>query len=57
MAHHHMGHHEEARRWLDKLVAWHPKDRAGFSWGDVEILILRHEAEAVLQRGGPPEHP
>ena len=57
MAHHGLGHHDNARRWLDKLVAWHPKDTAGFSWGDVEILILRREAEAVVPSGLPPEHP
>jgi WD40 repeat protein/tRNA A-37 threonylcarbamoyl transferase component Bud32 len=57
MAHHGLGHHADARRCLDKLMAWHPKDRAGFSWGDVEILILRREAESVVQSGLPPEHP
>ena len=57
MVHHGLGHHDDARRWLDKLVAWRPNEGAGFSWGDVVILILRHEAEAVVTSGLPPEHP
>jgi tetratricopeptide (TPR) repeat protein len=57
MAHHGLGHHDDARRWLDKLVAWRPNEGASFSWGNVEILILRREAEAVITSGLPPEHP
>jgi tetratricopeptide (TPR) repeat protein len=37
MAHHRLGHHVEAKRWLDELLASQPKEGADFSWEDVEI--------------------
>ena len=52
MAHHRLGHRDEAKRWLDKLVAYQPKEGSDFSWDDVEIRILRREAEAVLFDAG-----
>ena len=48
MAHHRLGHRDEAKRWLDKLVAYQPKEGADFSWDDVEIRILRREAESLI---------
>jgi Flp pilus assembly protein TadD len=56
MAHHRLGHHDEAKRWLDKLVAYQPKEGSDFSWDDVEIRILRREAES-LTPGSPPAAP
>ena len=49
LAHHRLGHRDEARRWLDKLRAYRPPEGAGFSWDDVEIGILRREVESVVQ--------
>ena len=56
LAHHRMGHRDEAKRWLDKLAAYQPKAGADFSWDDVEILILRREAESLIL-GSPPAVP
>ena len=56
MAHHRLGHRDEAKRWLDKLVAYQPKEGADFSWDDVEIRILRREAESLIL-GSPPAAP
>ena len=53
MAHHRLGHHEEARRWLDKLLAWRPKEAGGFSWTEVELGILRGETESIVRRELP----
>ena len=53
MAHHRLGHGDEAKRWLDKLVAYQPKDGADFSWDDVEIRILRREAESLILGSTP----
>ena len=48
LAHHRLGHGAEAKRWLDKLATCRPKEGADFSWDDVEIDILRREAEALI---------
>ena len=56
MAHHRLGHGDEAKRWLDKLAAYQPKEGADFSWDDVEIRILRREAESLIL-GSPPAAP
>lgn len=55
MAHHRLGHHDEAKRWLDKLAAYRPKPGVDFSWDDVDIDILRREAESLIQ--GVPSAP
>jgi WD40 repeat protein len=49
MAHHRLGHGDEAQRWLDKLAAYPPQAGADFSWDDVELRILRREAEALMR--------
>jgi WD40 repeat protein len=54
MAHHRLGHSDEARRWLDKLMAYRSKAGADFFWEEVEIRILRHEAESLILGGRPP---
>jgi Flp pilus assembly protein TadD len=56
MAHDRLGHRAEARRWLDKLAAYRPKETGDLSWDDVEVRILRREAESLLL-GTPPEGP
>ena len=48
LAHHRLGHRDEAKRWLDKLAAYQPKEGFDFSWDDVEIRILRREAESLI---------
>jgi hypothetical protein len=48
MAHHRLGHRDEARRWLAKLVAFQPKEGLEFSWDYVDIRILRREAESLI---------
>jgi hypothetical protein len=48
LAHHRLGHREEARRWMDKLATYRPKEGADFFWDEVEIRILRREAEALI---------
>jgi eukaryotic-like serine/threonine-protein kinase len=53
MTHHRLGHRDEAQQWLDKLVASWPKEGFEFSWNDVEIRILRREAESLILRGRP----
>jgi WD40 repeat protein/serine/threonine protein kinase len=48
MAHHRLGHRDEAQHWLDKLAAYRPKAGAEFFWDDVEVRILRREAESSI---------
>ena len=48
LAHHRLGHRAEARRWLDKLAAYRPKETGDLSWDDVEVRILRREAESMI---------
>jgi tetratricopeptide (TPR) repeat protein len=53
MAHHRMGHHDEARRWLDRLREHRTRDPDTFwspsqGWAELEIRLLRSEAEAVI---------
>jgi tetratricopeptide (TPR) repeat protein len=48
LAHHRLGHGAEARRWLDRLREhWPSEDPARF-WDELEIRLLRSEAEAVV---------
>ena len=54
MAHHRLGHNDAAKRWLDKLLAYQPKEGFDFSLDDVEIRILRREADALVLRGPAP---
>jgi WD40 repeat protein/class 3 adenylate cyclase len=52
MAHHRLGHRGEARRWLDRLENDQPKEGFEFLWDEVELRILRREAE-LLVSGSP----
>ena len=47
MAHHRLGHRDEARHWLDRLQGYQPDSDRGF-WTELEIRLLRSEAEAVI---------
>jgi hypothetical protein len=48
MAHHRLGHHNEARRWLDRFRDRSPNLDPSAFWGELEIRLLRAEAEAVV---------
>jgi hypothetical protein len=55
MAHHQLGHAEEARRWLrlgtavDPLATQTPSALGGTSWiAPLELEILRREASAMI---------
>ena len=48
MAHHRLGHHEEARRWLGQFRDFRPKGTPEAFWQDLAIRLLRNEAEAVI---------
>jgi len=48
MAHHRLGHHDEARRWLDRFRDRRPSLASNAFWGELEIRLLRAEAEAVV---------
>jgi serine/threonine protein kinase/tetratricopeptide (TPR) repeat protein len=66
LAHHRLGHREEARRWLDKAVQWLEQATAGkikdtrtgspLPWYDRVLLeVLRREAEALILEKPAPE--
>jgi hypothetical protein len=57
LAHHRLGHRDEAERWLDKLVASRPKQGFDFSMDDVEIRILHREAESLILGSRPSARP
>jgi WD40 repeat protein/tetratricopeptide (TPR) repeat protein len=48
MAHNRLGHHDEARHWLEKLRKSEPNADPGQFWEEMEIRLLRSEAEAVI---------
>jgi tetratricopeptide (TPR) repeat protein len=48
MAHHRLSHRDEARRWLDRLRDRRPRLAPSAFWGELEIRLLRAEAEAVV---------
>jgi tetratricopeptide (TPR) repeat protein len=48
MAHHRQGHRAEARRWLDRLQDHQPSADPNEFWNELEIRLLRSEAEAVI---------
>jgi tetratricopeptide (TPR) repeat protein len=57
LAHHRLGHRDEAKRWLDKLVAYQPKEGFETSPEDLEIRLLRHEVESLVAGGASPAIP
>jgi Flp pilus assembly protein TadD len=48
MAHHCLGHRDEARRWLDRLRNRQASTDPNQFWDELEIRLLRSEAEAVI---------
>ena len=48
MAHHGLGHHDEARRWLDRLRERQPSMDTAQFWDELEIRLLGSEAEALI---------
>jgi WD40 repeat protein/tetratricopeptide (TPR) repeat protein len=48
MAHHRLGHRDEARRCLDRLRTHQPSADPARFWAELEIRLLRSEAEAVI---------
>ena len=48
MAHHRLGHPDEARRWLDRLRERQPSTAPAQFWDELEIRLLRSEAESVI---------
>jgi WD40 repeat protein/tetratricopeptide (TPR) repeat protein len=52
MAHHRLGHPDEARKCLDKVPAVAPADNPQF-WEALEVDVLRREAEALVRGAGP----
>jgi hypothetical protein len=53
MAHHRLGHRDEGKRWLDKLIASRANEASSSSWDDVAIGILRREAETLILGSRP----
>ena len=48
LAHHRLGHRDLARRWLDRLREHRPSEDPARYWDELEIRLLRGEAEAVV---------
>jgi tetratricopeptide (TPR) repeat protein len=48
MAHHRLGHRDEARRWLERLRDDQAIADPARSWDELELRLLRSEAEAVV---------
>jgi tetratricopeptide (TPR) repeat protein len=48
MAHHRLGHRDQARRWLDRLRKYQPSAEADKFWDELQIRLLLAEAEAVV---------
>ena len=47
LAHYRLGHYDEAKHWLDKLVTTQPKESFDISMEDMEIRILSHEVQSL----------
>ena len=48
MAHHRLGHRDEAGRWLDRFHSRQAKANKPDFWNELEIRLLRIEAESVV---------
>ena len=57
MAYHRKGDREQAHLWLGKLLARQPDTDREHFWDEVEIQLLRHEAEALLKGSAFPSDP
>jgi hypothetical protein len=56
MAHHRLGHQDDAKHWLDKLIASQVNEVPGY-WDDIESRILRREAESQILGSRPAAPP
>ena len=57
MANHQLGHCTEARRWLNRLQSYRANEDFDASWDELEIRLLRSEAEACPLRPRLPIRP
>jgi Flp pilus assembly protein TadD len=48
LAHHHLGHRDQALHWLEKLRKHHSMHGPNSFWPDLEIRLFTSEAEAVI---------
>lgn len=48
LAHHQLGHGAEARRWLDRFWTYKANEKPDAFWDDLQIRLLRREAEALI---------
>jgi tetratricopeptide (TPR) repeat protein len=48
LAHHQLGHHAEAHAWLERLRTYRPNESSEYHWNELEIRLLRREAEALI---------
>jgi hypothetical protein len=48
MADSRLGHHDESRLWLDRFRNYQPSADPNQFWEELEIRLLRNEAEAVV---------
>jgi tetratricopeptide (TPR) repeat protein len=48
MSHHRLGHPDQARRWLDRLREHQPSMAPDQFWDELEVRLLRGEAESVI---------
>jgi tetratricopeptide (TPR) repeat protein len=48
LAHHRLGDYADARRWLDKFRDYVPSEASDQFWNELEIRLLRSEAENVV---------
>jgi tetratricopeptide (TPR) repeat protein len=51
MAHAQLGRRDEALRWLDRFQTYRPSEDPEHYWDEVEIRLLRREADAVVLHG------
>jgi tetratricopeptide (TPR) repeat protein len=49
MAHHRLGHRDLARRWLERLADYRPSEGASKSANELDLGLLRNEAEALIR--------
>ncbi len=47
MAHHRLGHHDQARLWLERFKTW-MRSESGFRWSSLEIELLEREARSFV---------
>jgi WD40 repeat protein/tRNA A-37 threonylcarbamoyl transferase component Bud32 len=56
MAHHRLGHRNESRHWLDRLLEYEKGRTRAFSWDEIEIGILCREVQSTMVMPSNPEN-